>query len=80
MTTMTTYTFQFYVILNGIKTIILMIWNIYMFQFYVILNGIKTTNTFRSGADSFQFYVILNGIKTKRNQFYIKEGFSSMSF
>ena len=34
--------FQFYVILNGIKTIDLDITSQPQFQFYVILNGIKT--------------------------------------
>ena len=59
-----TFAFQFYVILNGIKTKINGIEVKGMFQFYVILNGIKTLEYLYMSQDEFQFYVILNGIKT----------------
>ena len=56
--------FQFYVILNGIKTYTFAYPLGYKFQFYVILNGIKTKYNSWSIPVEFQFYVILNGIKT----------------
>ena len=60
--------FQFYDILNGIKTAENKSVVANAFQFYDILNGIKTNKNGKSKKEMFQFYDILNGIKTKNNK------------